>query len=96
MSPLYKYARLYADYAKILQHSFKSVLLLNQCYMVVTYLKIVLDWWEKKLFLFLRPGADGTRGTGGRFWQYQKQNLSLYFFVPHPSDFWNFQSEGYL
>ena len=34
--------------------------------MVVTYLKIVLDWGEKKqLFLLLRPSADGTRGTGG-------------------------------
>ena len=67
VSPLYKYARLYADYAKILQHSFKSVLLLDQCYKVaVTYLKIGLDWGEKKqLFLLLRPSADGTRGTGG-------------------------------
>ena len=52
VSPLYKYARLYADYAKILQHSFKSVLLLNQCYMVVTYLKIVLDWGEKNFSCF--------------------------------------------
>ena len=65
VSPLYKYARLYADYAKILQHSFKSVLLLNQCYMVVTYLKIVLDCGEKNLLLNLRSSANGTRGTGG-------------------------------
>ena len=36
----------------------------------------------EKLFLLLRPSADGTRGTGGRFWQYQKQNNVFYFFVP--------------
>ena len=35
--------------------------------MVVTYLKIVLDWGKKIFFLHLRPSADGTRGTGGDF-----------------------------